>query len=325
MASRSGSRDHDVFISYSHDDREIVHWLAAQLEDADVSVWLDAIELSIGDSLHRSIEQGIEDSRYFCFVISEASLKSYYVREVEFEQAFTRMIEQQGRRSYILPITLGVPSSAVPLRIRHLFRLDFSRPEERSKNVAKVVRAIRGIDDRFTGSRLFKGLNITNLGAPAGTGPVTQMASLGQTYQMHWQDGIVTRVDVFTDGALSNYKEFGYDDQGRVIENRMYSPNGSGGWAVIKDVWYYSYDPVTGLRQTKTMRYLGEHTALVDYYDSEGRAIREEVVTDPGFPPDRDYPYAAKEFLLDADGNKTGDERWFDSDGVEIPSRTSKV
>jgi hypothetical protein len=199
-----------------------------------------------------------------------------------------------------------------------LFRLDFSEPGERSKNVAKMVRTIRGMGDRFTGHRWYKGLNITNLGAPVGTGPVAQKASLGQSYEMIWENGVVVRVNVYTDGVLTNYKEFGFDADGRVVENRMYTPDGHGGWALVKDVWTYVYDPQSGIRLTKTMRYPGEHTARRAHYDSAGRAIYEEVITDPGFPIDRDFGYASKEFSYDAEGNPEG-AHWFDANGAEVP------
>jgi hypothetical protein len=252
--------------------------------------------------------------------MTEASLASYYVREVEFEQAFSRMLEE--RRRYILPISLDILSKNVPLRIRHLFRLDMSDPAGRSKDVSKIVRAVRGIDDSFTGSRWFKGLNITNLGAPAGVGPVGQMASMGQSYQMHWESGTVVRVDVFTNGKLTNYKEFVYDEQGRVVENRMYTPDGLSGWSLVEDVWTYTYSPDTGIRLTKSMRYPGEHTARVVHYDETGNAIREVVVTDSGFSPDREFGYASKEFIYNNEGLRV-EERVFDADGLLIPSSPS--
>lgn len=162
-------------------------------------------------------------------------------------------------------------------------------------------------------------MNISNLGQPVGVGPTSQKASLGSSYRIHWDSGTVTRVDVYDNGVLAHFKEFEYDKQGRVVANKMYSPDGAGGWAIRDDVWYYTYDPRTSVRATKTMRFLGEATARVVHYDVDGRAIKEEIVTAAGRVPDRHFPYASKTFAYDADGNPVG-ERWFDSSGREVPA-----
>ncbi|KUN25530.1 hypothetical protein AQJ23_16825 [Streptomyces antibioticus] len=97
----------------------------------------------------------------------------------------------------------------------------------------------------------------------------------------------------------------------------MYSLDESGAWAVLDDVWYYTYNPKTGVRATKTMRYLGEATARIVYYDALGLPTTEEIVTDAGRSPDREFPYFRKVFDYDANGNPTG-ERWFDQSGTII-------
>lgn len=308
---------HDIFISYSRRNARFVNRLAADLVDHGLDVWLDTIELAVGDSVHKSIEQGIKNSRFFCLALSPAALNSYYVREIEFEQAFSRMVLDK-RESYILPVLIQPVVAAIPDRIAHLYRLDFTKRRNYTQNVKQLVNKVRGTGRDYSGSRWFKGLNISNLGQPVGIGPTPQKASLGASYRLQWESGVVVRVDVYDDGALAHYKEFDYDNRGRVIANKMYSPDGNGGWAILDDVWYYSYDARTGVRATKTMRYLGEATARVVHYDADGRALREEITTDAGKTPDRDFPYRRKIFTYDTDGNPTG-ERWFDEAGHEIP------
>ena len=46
--------------------------LAAALEARGVSVWLDEVEVKIGDSLRRKIDQGIRSSRFATVVFSAA-------------------------------------------------------------------------------------------------------------------------------------------------------------------------------------------------------------------------------------------------------------
>jgi hypothetical protein len=67
-----GGRVWDVFISHASEDKDAVaRPLATALEAAGVSVWLDAIELKIGDSLRRKIDQGIRSSRFAVVVFSD--------------------------------------------------------------------------------------------------------------------------------------------------------------------------------------------------------------------------------------------------------------
>ena len=309
---------HDVFISYSHQNRRAVQRIVADLKDHGIDVWFDVMELTVGDSINKSIETGIRNSRFFCLALSPAALRSYYVREVEFEQAFSRSLKE--RRGLILPIVvqrLGADSRPVPERIAHLARLDLSSRRSYATNIRKLVDRIRGVDDNFTGERWYKGLNISNFGEPAGVGPTTQMATLGPSYRIRWTQGVVTRVDVFQNGSLANYKEFEFDSSGRVVANKMFTRDDAGEWAVLDDVWYYDYDPVTGTRSTKTMRYLGESTARVVTYDKNGNALREDIVTEGGGPPDRHFPYRSKIFRYDDDGNPLGEER-LDENGAVI-------
>jgi hypothetical protein len=67
-----GGQVWDVFISHASEDKEAVaRPLATALEAAGVSVWLDSIELKIGDSLRRKIDQGIRSSRFAAVVFSD--------------------------------------------------------------------------------------------------------------------------------------------------------------------------------------------------------------------------------------------------------------
>lgn len=66
-----GGRTWDVFISHASEDKEsVARPLAAALEELGVSVWLDEIQLKIGDSLRRKIDQGIRSSRFAAVIIS---------------------------------------------------------------------------------------------------------------------------------------------------------------------------------------------------------------------------------------------------------------
>ncbi|MGF1939047.1 MAG: TIR domain-containing protein [Nostoc sp. ChiQUE02] len=62
---------YDAFISHASEDKEIlVRPLAEKLEEAGFSVWYDEFKLKVGDSLRRSIDKGLANSRFGIVVLS---------------------------------------------------------------------------------------------------------------------------------------------------------------------------------------------------------------------------------------------------------------
>lgn len=125
----------------------------------------------------------------------------------------------------------------------------------------------------------YKGLDISSEGKPTGIDQVDNSLTVGVCYCITSSNDTVDQVDVYQDGQRIHYKKFGYDNLGRVIENAMYSPDENGEWHIIDDVWYYEYDPKTGLRTKKIMRMPGSATAKEVTYDKEGNRISERAIT----------------------------------------------
>ena len=74
--SNNREKEYDVFISHSSSDKEdFVRPLAVELHSIGVKVWYDEFELKIGDSLRRSIDQGLIKSRYGIVVLSTSFFK----------------------------------------------------------------------------------------------------------------------------------------------------------------------------------------------------------------------------------------------------------
>jgi hypothetical protein len=64
---------HDVFISHASEDKDdVVRPLAESLREKGFEVWYDEFQLRIGDSLRRSIDQGLAGSRFGIVVLSQA-------------------------------------------------------------------------------------------------------------------------------------------------------------------------------------------------------------------------------------------------------------
>src|SRR5207247_801295 len=61
----------DVFISHASEDKAAVaDPLFRALEDAGLKVWYDRVELGLGDSLRKKIDEGLAHSRFGIVILS---------------------------------------------------------------------------------------------------------------------------------------------------------------------------------------------------------------------------------------------------------------
>ncbi|MBL6448202.1 toll/interleukin-1 receptor domain-containing protein [Fulvivirga sp. 29W222] len=69
----TSQKKYDFFISHASEDKEgFVRLLADRLSDLGLSIWYDEFQLKIGDSLRRSIDEGLKNSKYGIVVLSTA-------------------------------------------------------------------------------------------------------------------------------------------------------------------------------------------------------------------------------------------------------------
>lgn len=92
---------YDVFVSHASEDKdEFVRDFVKCLQENGVNVWYDEFTLRVGDSLRRSIDNGLKNSRYGIVVLSEAFFKKEWPQR-ELDGLFTREINGE---KVILPI-----------------------------------------------------------------------------------------------------------------------------------------------------------------------------------------------------------------------------
>ena len=66
-------KDYDFFISHATEDKEdFVRPLAEKLRALGIKIWYDEFQLKIGDSLRRSIDNGLRNSKYGVVVLSSS-------------------------------------------------------------------------------------------------------------------------------------------------------------------------------------------------------------------------------------------------------------
>ena len=109
-----------VFISYTHQDADFVMKLAEDLKRMNLEPLIDRLELQVGDNIRQAVDEMIDKSDYFLFVVSENSMKSTWAKK-ELEQAMSR-------KKKVLPIVLHAPS--VPQELSGVFYANFSEGYE---------------------------------------------------------------------------------------------------------------------------------------------------------------------------------------------------
>ena len=62
---------YDAFICHANEDKsDFVHPLAEQLKAQHVKVWYDEFSLVVGDSIRRTIDKGLKNSRFGIVILS---------------------------------------------------------------------------------------------------------------------------------------------------------------------------------------------------------------------------------------------------------------
>ena len=96
----------NVFLSYSHENKETAEEIATMIISEGISVWFDEWDVVLGDSLSDKIEQGL-NCTHFVFLISKSTPKSKWQGR-EFKASFAHYINSGN--PVIIPIILDETS-----------------------------------------------------------------------------------------------------------------------------------------------------------------------------------------------------------------------
>ena len=110
MQTAVQEKEYDFFISHAWEDKEAV---AKPLADALIAkgakVWLDKYEMTVGDSLRQSIDDGLAHSRYGIVILSEIYFKKFWTGK-ELNGLFAK---QEDGKKVILPVWHNIPKDKV--------------------------------------------------------------------------------------------------------------------------------------------------------------------------------------------------------------------
>jgi hypothetical protein len=110
-----------AFLSHSSHDKPFIRQLATDLKANGVQVWLDELNIKVGESIPEKISQGLAESDYFLFAASKNSVASEWVKR-ELNSALLKEVEK--REVTILPLKLD--DSQMPTVIADKKYADFS-------------------------------------------------------------------------------------------------------------------------------------------------------------------------------------------------------
>lgn len=102
---RPNKYEYDAFISHAVEDKmPIANELCAKLERAGLKIWYSGKELGVGDSIEKTIQNGLNRSRYGIVIFSPTYLaKNWTIREF-----YTLLAKEIEEHKVILPVLYNV-------------------------------------------------------------------------------------------------------------------------------------------------------------------------------------------------------------------------
>ena len=126
-----------IFLSHNRADKPFVRRLAQDLQVAGVRVWIDEVEMMIGDFLIEKIREGIDQMEYLGVILSQNSVQSEWVKR-EVDIAMNQEIE--GKRVKVLPMV--IEECELPWFLKGKLYADFKVAGRYKEELGKVLRRL---------------------------------------------------------------------------------------------------------------------------------------------------------------------------------------
>ena len=100
----------DIFISHASEDKlDVARPLAKLLQNRGLSVWLDEQELTLGDSLRRSIDIGLRGAKFGVVILSP----SFFAKEWPMRELDALVALEDAGRKVVLPVWHEIEREAI--------------------------------------------------------------------------------------------------------------------------------------------------------------------------------------------------------------------
>jgi 5'-deoxynucleotidase YfbR-like HD superfamily hydrolase len=119
----------DIFISHSSRDRLDAERLATDLRDAGAKVWFDAWDIGIGDSITKSVETGLSNSKFVGIWITKNAIHSGWV-----EREWTSRLKEEIEKGHVIVLPLLAEKCELPLFLQDKLYADFTENYSRAFN-----------------------------------------------------------------------------------------------------------------------------------------------------------------------------------------------
>ena len=90
------ARKQKLFISYCHNDANVVHEIVNSIQRAGIHVWIDTEEIDAGDSLIEEISKGIYECDLHIVFISQSTITAQFA-SFELKTIWNRLIRSSGK------------------------------------------------------------------------------------------------------------------------------------------------------------------------------------------------------------------------------------
>lgn len=127
----------NVFLIYSHGDKEAVHKMYQRIAEDGINVWLDAENLQPGEDWQKEIRKAILKSDVVIVCLSNGFNKQHGFRHEELKIALEKA-KWLDDEVFIIPVRLE--KCDMPESLRHLHRVDLFV----KGGYQKLLRALKG-------------------------------------------------------------------------------------------------------------------------------------------------------------------------------------
>jgi len=142
LPQKSNPFKYDVFISYSHQNKDRVrNWLLQELESAGLRVCIDFRDFDAGVPMLTEMERAITQSRKTLLILTPDYLQS---GPAEFENILVQTVDLALHQHRLIPLLLEpCDPSTLPFRLRSLAYLDFTEPDKADLQFEKLIATIK--------------------------------------------------------------------------------------------------------------------------------------------------------------------------------------